>query len=93
MEFIKWFVLVQAWQRICDASRIEFQKIYDRLGITIQERGESFYNSMLGPLVEELMAKGIAVESNGAKVRSKRCTASSAGCLLTRCVRRSTCGA
>ena len=26
----------QAWQRICDASRREFQKIYDRLDVTLQ---------------------------------------------------------
>lgn len=26
---------LQAWQRICDASRREFQKIYDRLGVTL----------------------------------------------------------
>ena len=59
---------VQAWQRICEASRKEFELIYQRLGVTIQERGESFYNPFLAPLVEELMASGVAVESEGAKV-------------------------
>ncbi len=59
---------VQAWQRICEASRKEFELIYQRLGVTIQERGESFYNPFLAPLVEELMASGIAEESEGAKV-------------------------
>ncbi|KAI7841040.1 hypothetical protein COHA_005268 [Chlorella ohadii] len=58
---------LQAWQRICDASRREFQKIYDRLDVTLEERGESFYNPMLKPLVEDLMARGVAVESDGAK--------------------------
>ena len=58
---------VQAWQRICEASRKEFELIYQRLGVTIQERGESFYNPFLAPLVEELMASGIAEESEGAK--------------------------
>ena len=38
---------VQAWSRICDASRKEFEKIYARLGVTITERGESFYNPFL----------------------------------------------
>ena len=28
--------LPQAWQRICNASRQEFQKIYDRLGVTLE---------------------------------------------------------
>ncbi|GFH18588.1 uncharacterized protein HaLaN_15418, partial [Haematococcus lacustris] len=41
-----------AWQRICAASRKEFQAIYTRLGVTLQERGESFYNPMLRPVVE-----------------------------------------
>lgn len=38
---------VAAWQRICAASRREFEAIYNRLGVTLQERGESFYNPML----------------------------------------------
>jgi hypothetical protein len=38
---------IAAWQRICDASRREFEAIYSRLGVTLQERGESFYNPML----------------------------------------------
>lgn len=38
---------VAAWQRICAASRREFEAIYKRLGVTLQERGESFYNPML----------------------------------------------
>lgn len=36
-----------AWCRICEASRREFNAIYGRLGVTLQERGESFYNPML----------------------------------------------
>ena len=34
---------MQAWQRICDASRREFQKIYDRLDVTLE--GENLYFS------------------------------------------------
>lgn len=59
---------LQAWQRICEASRREFDLIYDRLGVTLEERGESFYNPLLAPLVSELMEAGIAEESEGAKV-------------------------
>jgi arginyl-tRNA synthetase len=40
--------------------------IYDRLDIKLEEKGESFYNPMLKPLVEELIEKKIAVESDGA---------------------------
>lgn len=59
---------VQAWEKICEASRIEFELIYQRLGVTIQERGESYYNPLLAPLVSELLANGVAEESDGAKV-------------------------
>ncbi len=40
-------LVLQLWSRICDASRKEFEKIYVRLGVTLQERGESFYNPFL----------------------------------------------
>lgn len=63
---------VDAWKRICEASRREFDAIYQRLGVTIRERGESFYNPRLAPLVEELLASGVAEESDGAKVRHPR---------------------
>ncbi|KAJ8605802.1 hypothetical protein CTAYLR_000538 [Chrysophaeum taylorii] len=55
-----------AWERICALSRIEFDEIYARLGIRIEERGESTYQSMLRGVVRSLRDKGIAVESDGA---------------------------
>ncbi|EFJ40444.1 hypothetical protein VOLCADRAFT_108162 [Volvox carteri f. nagariensis] len=55
-----------SWQRICAASRREFEAIYSRLGVTLQERGESFYNPMLKDVVEELKAAGVATIDNGA---------------------------
>lgn len=58
-----------AWKRICDASRKEFDAIYRRLGVELIERGESFYNPLLTPLVEELKSLGIVIESEGANVR------------------------
>ncbi|KAK9845941.1 hypothetical protein WJX81_006549 [Elliptochloris bilobata] len=61
-------LFLQAWKRICEASRREFQAIYDRLGVRLIERGESSYNPLLRPLVEELCAMGIAEDSDGAKV-------------------------
>ncbi|GMH37395.1 hypothetical protein BSKO_05268 [Bryopsis sp. KO-2023] len=57
---------LSAWNRICDASRKQFEQIYGRLGVTLTERGESFYNPYLAPLVEELMESGVAEESQGA---------------------------
>jgi len=56
----------QAWQKICDVSRKSFDEIYTRLGVRALERGESYYNDMIAPLVEELKARGLCVESNGA---------------------------
>jgi arginyl-tRNA synthetase len=61
---------VAAWESLCAASRVEFEKIYDLLNINkdLTERGESFYNPFLGDVVKELEEKGMAVESDGAKV-------------------------
>ena len=54
------------WRMICDISRREFQKLYDRLEVELTEVGESFYNPMLNGIVEELVSKGLAELSNGA---------------------------
>ena len=56
-----------AWNRICEASRKEFDTVYGRLKIQgLQERGESFYNEMLPGVVAELQDKGLVTESDGA---------------------------
>lgn len=55
------------WERCIDVSKIGLQKIYDRLDIRFDHwYGESFYNDRLAPLVENLLAEGIAEESEGA---------------------------
>lgn len=54
------------WQAICEQSRKEFQNIYNLLNITLNERGESFYNPYLEDVVEYLKSTGVAVESQGA---------------------------
>lgn len=59
---------VKAWTLICDVSRIEFQKIYDRLDVSIIERGESFYQSRMESLVKELEAGGWLEEDEGRKI-------------------------
>ncbi|MBE9242503.1 arginine--tRNA ligase [Synechocystis salina] len=58
---------IKAWQLLCDQSRREFQLIYDCLDITIEERGESFYNPFLPGVVELLQEKDLLVEDNGAQ--------------------------
>ena len=57
----------RAWQLLCDQSRREFQLIYDRLGIDLQERGESFYNPYLPAVVADLEAAGLLVIDEGAR--------------------------
>ena len=58
----------QAWQLLCDQSRREFEQIYQRLDIAIEERGESFYNPGLAEVVQDLEAQGLLVENEGARV-------------------------
>eukprot|EP01147_Barroeca_monosierra_P011180 gene11180-3238_t len=54
-----------AWKLICDVSRREFQEIYDRLGIKLEEKGESFYQSRMQIVVEELHSKNMLVNDDG----------------------------
>jgi arginyl-tRNA synthetase len=54
----------KAWQVICEVSRQNFQTIYDRLGITVEERGESYYNDLIPPLITELENRGLVVPSS-----------------------------
>lgn len=59
---------LRAWNLICDLSRIEFTKIYDRLDIRLEERGESFYNPFLKDIVHDLEQKAISTKNDGATV-------------------------
>lgn len=49
---------VKAWQLICNISRKDFNRIYERLNIRIEERGESFYQKLMVKLVAELEKQG-----------------------------------
>ena len=57
-----------AWQQICDVSRREFEKVYSRLGVRLDEVGESFYNEYIGAVVGHLEEIGLVSTSGGAKV-------------------------
>jgi len=58
----------EIWRILCDVSRKEFLKVYDRLDITLEECGESFYNSRIPAVIEEFDGAGlVAVEEGGAK--------------------------
>ncbi|TAK95674.1 MAG: arginine--tRNA ligase, partial [Verrucomicrobia bacterium] len=57
------------WHEMIRLSQAQFDTIYGRLGVKFDHTlGESFYNPRLQPLVEELIAKGLARESEGALV-------------------------
>jgi len=59
----------QLWQAFVQASRGEFDRIYQRLNIHFDlVRGESAYEEMLPGLIDELVARGLARESDGALV-------------------------
>jgi arginyl-tRNA synthetase len=60
---------LRIWREMIADSRQQFDAIYDRLGVRFDHTlGESFYNSRLKPLIEELTRLGIAEESQGARV-------------------------
>ena len=59
---------LKAWNLICDVSRKEFQKVYDRLDIKILERGESFYQDRMVEVVKDLTNRGMLEEDEGRKV-------------------------
>ena len=63
--------VLKLWQQFVTTSLQHAQSVYDLLGLKLTDAdvtGESFYNDQLQSTVDELIAKGIAVDSNGAKV-------------------------
>lgn len=58
---------LEIWERCVAVSKSGLNKIYAQLGIEFDYwLGESFYNDSLAPLVDDLMVKGLARESDGA---------------------------
>ncbi|GAB2300974.1 hypothetical protein Dimus_035010 [Dionaea muscipula] len=57
-----------AWAQICEISRQEFHKVYRRLDVHLEEKGESFYNPFIHGVLESLDNKGLIEESEGARV-------------------------
>ncbi len=55
------------WKEMIALSQKQFDAIYGRLGVKFdQALGESFYNPWLGEVVNDLLQRGIARESEGA---------------------------
>jgi len=59
----------QYWRWFVDVSLAEFQKVYDLLGVSFEHTlGESFFESYMEAALQELQAKGLVTESQGALV-------------------------
>ena len=58
------------WQSFVDLSLVDFQRIYDRLGVVIDEPavGESFYEKLMPAVIQTAKEQGLAQESDGALV-------------------------
>lgn len=76
-EAREWFVKMEQndpqaiaiWEWFKQISMVEFERVYQLLGITFDSYvGESFYRDKVPALVEELKKKNLLVESQGAQV-------------------------
>jgi arginyl-tRNA synthetase len=59
------------WRKLVEISMAQNQRNYDRLNVTLKPQhimGESLYNDMLPGIVDDLLKRGIASESDGAVV-------------------------
>lgn len=57
------------WRALVDASKLHFEKVFARLGVTMtpaDTRGESFYNPFLPEIAGDLEARGVASIQEGA---------------------------
>lgn len=62
--------ILALWQQFVDVSLGHCQEIYSRLNTKLTHDdvvGESFYNDLLAPMVQLLVDKGLAIDSDGAK--------------------------
>ncbi|KAJ1529673.1 hypothetical protein ONE63_006430 [Megalurothrips usitatus] len=61
-------VYQKAWKLICDVSKKEFQKVFERLDVKAEDVGESFYQSRMEQVVKDLEEKGLLEDDDGRKV-------------------------
>lgn len=73
----RWFQRLEAgdltarkqWGWFVDVSLAEFQKVYDLLGVSFEHSlGESFFETYINEVIDELASKGLVSESDGALV-------------------------
>ena len=76
-EARSWFVKMEQgdeealaiWEWFKEISMVEFERVYDMLGISFDTyMGESYYRNMVPKLAEELKEKNLLIESQGANV-------------------------
>lgn len=60
--------ILRVYKLICDASRTGFNDVYKDLEVTIPEKGESYYGSRIPATIEDLRAKNLLKEDDGALV-------------------------
>ncbi|AUZ04835.1 MULTISPECIES: arginine--tRNA ligase [Vitreoscilla] len=63
--------VLDLWRQFVASSMEHAEEVYAKLGVLLTPDdviGESAYNNDLQPVVDDLMARGLAVASNGAKV-------------------------
>ncbi|NQG19721.1 arginine--tRNA ligase [Streptococcus suis] len=59
----------ELWQWFRDESLVEFNRIYDKLGVTFDSfNGEAFYNDKMDEGIQILEEKGLLHESKGARI-------------------------
>jgi arginyl-tRNA synthetase len=59
----------EIWQKCIDISMLEFDSVYQLLGVHIDfVHGESFYSEMLPGIIDEITEKGITKKSEGAVI-------------------------
>ncbi|MGU8041537.1 arginine--tRNA ligase [Streptococcus suis] len=59
----------ELWQWFRDESLVEFNRIYDKLGVTFDSyNGEAFYNDKMDEGIQILEVKGLLQESKGARI-------------------------
>lgn len=57
------------WTWFRKLSLAEFQKVYDRLGVTFDSyNGEAFYNDKMDDVIKTIQEKGLLEESRGAEI-------------------------
>lgn len=57
------------WQKCIDISLLEFERVYQMLGVHIDFiHGESFYEKMLPEITQKIIDKGITKKSEGATI-------------------------